>query len=48
MDNALIEKVQAFAAKAHEGQRRKFADEPYSNHVVRVMQTCNKVSTDEV
>lgn len=48
MDIKLIEKVQSFAAKAHEGQRRKFADEPYINHVVRVMQTCNKVSNDEV
>ena len=48
MDSTLIEKVQSFAAQAHEGQRRKFADEPYSNHLVRVMQACNKVSSDEV
>lgn len=47
MDTRLIEKVQSFAAKAHEGQKRKFANEPYINHVVRVMQTCNKVSSDE-
>lgn len=32
--------IQAFAAAAHEGQRRKFADEPYMAHPVRVMERC--------
>ncbi|PQA55517.1 HD domain-containing protein [Siphonobacter curvatus] len=35
-----LEKIQEFARQAHEGQRRKYADEPYINHPIRVMQVC--------
>ena len=40
--------VEAFARSAHEGQRRKYANEPYINHPVRVMQICAEYVTDEV
>jgi len=33
-------KVAAFAADAHAGQRRKYVNEPYIEHPVRVMYTC--------
>jgi guanosine-3',5'-bis(diphosphate) 3'-pyrophosphohydrolase len=39
MDNVL-EQVKAFATKAHGEQRRKFADEPYIAHPIRVMEIC--------
>ncbi len=35
-----IIKVAAFATHAHAGQKRKYADEPYIEHPVRVMYTC--------
>lgn len=35
-----ISAITAFAATAHEGQMRKYANEPYINHPVRVMQLC--------
>jgi (p)ppGpp synthase/HD superfamily hydrolase len=43
MDTAMgniLQKVQDFAAMAHGSQQRKFADEPYIHHPVRVMETC--------
>lgn len=42
---SILEKVEQFAATAHEGQRRKFRDEPYINHPVRVMQLCSEQTT---
>ena len=39
-----LEKVLAFATKAHEGQKRKFNDEPYVNHSIRI---ANRLLTQE-
>lgn len=36
----IIQQIISFAAKAHGEQRRKFIDEPYINHPVRVMDIC--------
>ena len=36
----LIEEITNFAARAHEGQVRKYAEEPYIKHPIRVMQQC--------
>ncbi len=36
----IIEKIKDFAATAHSGQVRKYAEEPYINHPIRVMQHC--------
>lgn len=44
--NSVLEQVKAFAAKAHGEQRRKFADEPYVAHPVRVMEICESWSKD--
>lgn len=38
--NEILEKVYQFAARAHGEQRRKYIDEPYINHPVRVMEIC--------
>lgn len=35
-------KIGEFARDAHEGQRRKFVDEPYITHPIRVMQLCRE------
>lgn len=37
-----IEAIKEFAAKAHEGQKRKYSPEPYIVHPVRVMEMCRK------
>jgi len=42
----LIQKITGFARQAHGDQLRKFADEPYINHLVRVMETCKQYSSD--
>ena len=42
----ILQKVTAFARQAHGDQRRKFVDEPYINHLVRVMEICRQYSTD--
>jgi (p)ppGpp synthase/HD superfamily hydrolase len=36
--------VQEYARKAHGSQRRKFADEAYIEHPIRVMKTCSTVT----
>jgi (p)ppGpp synthase/HD superfamily hydrolase len=38
----ILQKVTEFARKAHGDQRRKFVDEPYINHPVRVMEICRQ------
>lgn len=38
--DSVLEKVRMFAAYAHGGQRRKFTDEPFMNHPLRVMEIC--------
>ncbi len=40
----VLEQVEAFARQSHEGQRRKFADEAYIEHPIRVMHICAEVS----
>ena len=35
-----LEKIATFADQAHGDQRRKYVDEPYIQHPLRVMQTC--------
>ena len=42
----ILEKVEAFARQAHGSQRRKFVDEPYINHPIRVMRKCAGVTDD--
>lgn len=43
---SILDKVEEFAAAAHEGQRRKFRDEPYINHPLRVMKLCSAYSQE--
>jgi guanosine-3',5'-bis(diphosphate) 3'-pyrophosphohydrolase len=38
----VLEKVKAFATKAHGDQRRKYTPEPYIVHPIRVMELCRK------
>ncbi len=45
MEN-LLQQLTDFATRAHGSQRRKFADEPYINHPVRVMETCREYTQD--
>lgn len=44
-DNILMQ-VRAFAEKAHQGQMRKYADEPYIAHLDRVMQVVREYAQD--
>jgi (p)ppGpp synthase/HD superfamily hydrolase len=44
-DTALYE-VQEFARQAHGSQRRKFADEMYIEHPIRVMKICSTVTRE--
>ena len=42
----ILEKVEVFARDAHGEQRRKFVDEPFLNHPVRVMKLCGEYTDD--
>ena len=42
----LLQQIIDFATRAHSSQRRKFADEPYINHPVRVMKICRQHTHD--
>jgi (p)ppGpp synthase/HD superfamily hydrolase len=44
--HTILQQVEAFARTAHGTQRRKFVDEPYINHPVRVMQKCAGLTND--
>jgi guanosine-3',5'-bis(diphosphate) 3'-pyrophosphohydrolase len=44
--NNLLEQVKEFAGTAHGEQRRKFADEPYIVHPIRVMEICATYTKD--
>ncbi len=44
--NTILEKIKNFAAAAHEGQKRKYVDEPYVNHPIRVSEYCQGFSKD--
>lgn len=39
-EEKIIEQITRFAASAHEGQLRKYVNEPYINHPIRIMQHC--------
>ena len=39
---AILEKIEAFADHAHGDQKRKYADERYIEHPLRVMQMCKQ------
>lgn len=41
----VLEKVKAFATKAHGEQKRKYTPEPYMVHPVRVMELCRKYTS---
>lgn len=40
-----LSQIKHFATEAHGDQRRKFADEPYINHPVRVMELCREYTS---
>jgi guanosine-3',5'-bis(diphosphate) 3'-pyrophosphohydrolase len=42
----ILEKIKAFATKAHGEQKRKFTGEQYINHPVRVMEICMAYTHD--
>jgi guanosine-3',5'-bis(diphosphate) 3'-pyrophosphohydrolase len=42
----VLQHVIDFTAKAHDKQVRKYADEPFINHPLRVMETCKTVTND--
>ena len=42
----ILQKVTEFARQAHGDQQRKFVEEPYVNHLVRVKETCKQYSSD--
>jgi (p)ppGpp synthase/HD superfamily hydrolase len=42
----LLKKVEEFATRAHGNQKRKYSDEPYMVHPVRVMEICRKYNND--
>ncbi len=42
-----LNQVKQFATIAHGSQWRKFADEPYINHPIRVMNICAEYTSDE-
>ncbi|MBW8687443.1 HD domain-containing protein [Chitinophaga rhizophila] len=41
----LLTQIEDFARQAHGSQRRKFADEPYIHHPVRVMKICQEFTS---
>lgn len=42
----ILQKVTEFARQAHGDQRRKFVDEPYINHPIRVMEICRQYNSN--
>lgn len=42
----ILQHIKAFAAKAHEGQQRKYTSEPYIVHPVRVMEMVKQYNDD--
>jgi (p)ppGpp synthase/HD superfamily hydrolase len=41
-----LKNIEEFAREAHGDQQRKFADEPYIKHPIRVMQLCREYTSD--
>jgi (p)ppGpp synthase/HD superfamily hydrolase len=46
MENEVLETIRAFAAAAHGDQRRKYTDELYIEHPVRVMETVRQYNKE--
>lgn len=46
MNDSVLEEVKAFAALAHGAQRRKYSDELYIHHPIRVMEMCRSYTDD--
>lgn len=46
MNDSILEEVKAFAALAHGTQRRKYSDELYIHHPIRVMEMCRSHTDD--
>lgn len=42
----ILKNIEEFARQAHGDQQRKFADEPYIMHPIRVMQLCGEYASD--
>lgn len=42
----ILKNIEEFARQAHGDQQRKFADEPYIMHPIRVMQLCREYTSD--
>jgi guanosine-3',5'-bis(diphosphate) 3'-pyrophosphohydrolase len=45
-NDQIIEKVKDFASRAHGEQKRKYSQDPYIVHPMRVMSTCSSCTTD--
>ncbi len=45
--NPTLEKIKGFAEKAHGQQRRKYSDERYISHPIRVMEMCAQYTDDD-
>lgn len=45
--NETLEKIKDFAERAHGTQRRKYSDERYITHPIRVMETCKTYTDDD-
>lgn len=46
MRDNILKQVENFAAEAHRGQKRKYNDDPYIVHPVRVMKLCSRHTQD--
>lgn len=42
----VLGQIKDFAAAAHQGQKRKYVDEPYINHPIRVSEYCQRYSAN--
>jgi (p)ppGpp synthase/HD superfamily hydrolase len=46
LQDAILEKVKIFADQAHGEQKRKYSEERYIQHSIRVMETCQSYTHD--
>lgn len=44
--NEVLTRIKEFAGNAHTGQKRKYSDDPYIVHPVRVMKMCSNYTND--
>lgn len=42
----ILKKIKSFATNAHGKQKRKFTEEPYINHPIRVMEICKQYTNN--